>query len=99
MICKIYRLSRSTLYAQRKRDGTADVVSLKKRGPQTRWSDAEILFGIRQVLAASSFHGEGHRKVRVRLRPHGMRVGKNRVLRIMRENGLLVPTRWRANHG
>lgn len=99
MICEVYRLPRSTVYARRERERRTDPLPLKKRGPRTRWSDAEILAGIRRVLSESSFHGEGHRKVRVRLRPHGMRVGKNRVLRIMRENGLLVPTRRRSNHG
>jgi putative transposase len=97
MICEVYRLPRSTVYARRER--TVDQVSPKKRGPRTKWSDGEILAGIRRVLSESSFHGEGHRKVRVRLRPYGMRVGKNRVLRIMRENNLLVPTRRRGNHG
>ena len=99
MICEIYGVPRSTLYAKRPREREADPVRLKKRGPRTKWSDVEILARIRLVLAESSFHGEGHRKVRVRLRPHGMRVGKNRVLRIMRENGLLAPTRRRTNHG
>ena len=41
----------------------------------------------------SDFLGEGHRKVRARLRPKGIGVGKNRVLRLMRENGLLAPVR------
>jgi hypothetical protein len=48
---------------------------------------------IRVVLQESDFLGEGHRKVRARLRAKGMRVGKNRVLRLMRENGLLAPVR------
>ena len=99
MICEVYGLPRSTVYARRERECTTDRVPLKKRGARTKWSDAEILAGIRRVLSESSFHGEGHRKVRVRLRPHGMRVGKNRVLGIMRENNLLVPTRRRGNHG
>jgi hypothetical protein len=29
-----------------------------ERGPQTRWTDAEVVAGIRAVLAASPFHGE-----------------------------------------
>jgi putative transposase len=43
--------------------------------------------------------GEGHRKVRARLRMRGIRVGKKRVLRLMRENGLLAPVRRRHSHG
>ncbi len=46
-----------------------------------------------EVLRESDFLGEGHGKVRARLRPRGIRVGKNRVLRLMRENGLLAPVR------
>jgi transposase InsO family protein len=99
MVCEVYRRARSSVYAWRERGLASEEVHHRKRGPRTRWTDAEILSGIRQILAVSPFHGEGHRKVRVRLRPLGMRVGKNRVLRIMRENGLLAPTRRRANHG
>ena len=52
---------------------------------------------IRQVLKESDFLGEGHRKVRARLRAKGIGVGKNRVLRLMRENGLMAPVR-RGKH-
>ena len=45
------------------------------------------------MLKASPFLGEGHRKVRARLAARGIRVGKNRVLRLMRANGLLAPVR------
>jgi hypothetical protein len=48
---------------------------------------------IRRVLKHESFLGEGHKKVTLRLRKKGVRVGKNRVLRLMREHGLLVPVR------
>ena len=65
----------------------------KKRGPKTKLTDAELLEEIRAVLKESDFLGEGHRKVRARLRPKGIYVGKNRVLRLMRENGLLAPVR------
>ena len=46
------------------------------------------------MLKASPFLGEGHRKVKARLAAKGrIRVGKNRVLRLMREHGLLAPVR------
>ncbi|MDE2980878.1 MAG: IS3 family transposase [Gemmatimonadota bacterium] len=48
---------------------------------------------IRTVLKASPFLGEGHRKVRARLAARGIRVGKNRVLRLMRAHELLAPVR------
>jgi len=70
-----------------------------KRGPRTALDDAALLATIRAVLAASPFHTEGHRKVRVRLRAHGIRVGKQRVLRLMREGRLLAPTRHGHEHG
>ncbi len=54
---------------------------------------------IREVLTTSPFHSEGHRKVRVRLRQRGVRVGKARVLRLMRVHGLLAPTRPGHVHG
>jgi putative transposase len=51
---------------------------------------------IREVIRESPFCGEGHRKVRARLRRHHeLVVGKNRVLRLMREAGLLAPQRER----
>ena len=64
-----------------------------KRGPKTAQSDEELVVQIRRVLLASPFTSEGHRKVRVRLRAIGIRVGKGRVLRLMRENRLLAPHR------
>ena len=55
------------------------------------------MLGIECVGEESDFLGEGHRKVRARLRAKGIGVGKNRVLRLMRENGLLAPVR-RGKH-
>jgi len=71
----------------------------RKRGPRTLVDDGALLAEIRAVLAASPFHTEGHRKVRVRLRSRGIRVGKKRVLRLMREGRLLAPTRRGQAHG
>ncbi len=49
---------------------------------------------IRADLSASPFKGEGHRKVWARLRiVHDIRVSRTRVLRLMREHGLLSPHR------
>lgn len=51
---------------------------------------------IKADLASSPFHGEGHRKVWARLRVRdGIRVGRKRLLRVMRENSLLSPFRGR----
>jgi len=52
---------------------------------------------IRQVLASSPFAGEGYRKIRARLRrKHGVRVSGKRVLRLLRQEGLLAPQRVRG---
>ena len=56
-------------------------------------SDDALTTEIRGVLAASPFHGEGHRKVWARLRYAGTRTSMRRVLRLMRQNNLLAPTR------
>ena len=55
--------------------------------------DAALVEAIRQVLADSPFHGEGYRKVWARLRHAGLRTSKERVRRLMRENGLAAATR------
>ena len=70
-----------------------------KRGPKTVQSDTEVVRAIRGVLAKRPFFGEGHRKVRYLLRRWGLRIGKNRVLRLMRENQLLAPQRKGQPHG
>ena len=97
MICEVWRAGRSTVYATRDREESDGPAGLKKRGPKTKLSDEELVEEIRQVLKESDFLGEGHRKVRARLRAKGIGVGKNRVLRLMRENGLLAPVR-RGKH-
>lgn len=51
---------------------------------------------IRFEIESSPFHGEGYRKLHARvIVRHGVTVGRNRVLRLMRENGLLSPFRVR----
>lgn len=96
MVCAIYRVPRATVYAQ-----TAVTVDVEpgKRGPRTPGTDEELVAAIRTVLATTPFHGEGHRKVRVRLRALGWQVGQNRVLRLMRAQGLLAPQRAGHPHG
>jgi transposase InsO family protein len=98
MICRVWRVARATVYAQRQRAQRPGGPA-RKRGPRTPVSDAEVIAGMRAVVAASPFHTEGHRKVRVRLRARGLVVGKTRVLRLMRQAQLLAPTRRRHVHG
>lgn len=92
-VCRVLAFPRSTMYAQRQ---AAKVVPLHpaRRGPRPAVADADLLAAIRADLDASPFTGEGHRKVWARLRLlRGIRVGRSRVLRLMRENALLSPHR------
>lgn len=96
LICAVYRLSRSSVYAAR--PGLTPTTAAK-RGPKTPGSDADLLTAIRRILAISPFHGEGYRKVRARLAHNGLRVGGKRVLRLMRQHQLLAPRRLGRPNG
>lgn len=96
-VCRVVEFNRSTVYAARTRTTTARV--LKKRGPKTKLTDAELLKHVEDDLAATPWVGEGHRKVHARLKLAGVRTSKTRLLRVMRENGLLAPTRAGNAHG
>jgi hypothetical protein len=92
-VCRTLEASRATLYRRRcQPEGPPN-----KRGPKTAASDEELAVHIREVLSETEeqygFRGEGHRKVRARLRQKQIHAGKGRVLRVMRESGLLAPTR------
>src|SRR5215471_17480368 len=89
-VIAVWQLARSSYYAARQRQQQPRVPA--KRGPR-RLSDEELAGEIRQVLDQSIFHGEGYRKVWARLRHKGVRVWKERVLRVMREHQLLSPSR------
>ena len=45
------------------------------------------------MIAASPFHGEGHRKIWARLRAQGLRTSKHRTLAVMRTAAVLGPAR------
>ena len=95
-VCRVWRASRATTYrhlAPPRREPP------RRPGPLGPMPDAALLQAIRAVLAASPFHGEGHRKVWARLRVAGLRTSKRRVLRLMRENNLLAPSRIGAPRG
>jgi hypothetical protein len=92
MVCASYRVARATVYA-RTEPGETPPPPRAKRGPKTLATDAVLIDAMRQVLADSAFHGEGDRKMRIRLRALAHRVGRNRVLGLMRAAGLLAPPR------
>lgn len=94
-VCRVLDFPRSTIYAQQARETTRGVpLQAARRGPKPKVADADLLAAIQHDLANSPFTGEGHRKVWARLRfSQGIRVGRSRVLRLMRENALLSPHR------
>lgn len=101
-VCAIWAQPRSSFYAWRRNQtgSAAPATPAQKRGPQSVWSDPELLSKIRADLARSPFQGEGHRKVWARLRVvDEVRVARKRILRVMRENQLLSPYRCRKATG
>lgn len=91
-VCRSAGLARSTYYARKER--AAHPKELHRRGPKPLISDEALLDAIRADLEASPFTGEGHRKVWARLKfGKGIRASRKRVLRLMREHGLLSPYR------
>src|SRR5919199_1636568 len=87
-VCRVWRTSRATVYRHRSLPPTDPP---RRRGPSGPMPDTALVGAIRTVLSGSPFHGEGHRKLWARLRMAGVRTSKRRVLRLMREHGLLAP--------
>jgi transposase InsO family protein len=96
LVCRTWRVPRATVYRHRVPQQAS---ALLRSGPVGPMADAALLEHIRAVLAASPFHGEGHRKVWARLRIAGIRTSRRRVLRLMREHHLLAPARVGAPRG
>jgi putative transposase len=89
-VVSIWGLARSSFYATRQREEQPR--EPRKRGPKV-YSDEELVGKIRQILSEPVFSGEGYRKIWARLRHQGIRTCKDRVLRLLRENQLLSPSR------
>jgi putative transposase len=94
-VCRVWGIARSTVYWQRQAPRAAD----RRPGPLGPCTDEELAGQIRVVLQASPFHGEGYRKVWARLRYAGVHTSPRRVLRLMRERGLLALQRQGQPHG
>ena len=96
-VCSAWAFARSTFYAQAAPPVDPLLPAAKihaKRGPKTALDDDALLALIRADLAASPFIGEGHRKVHARLHfVAAHKVGRNRVLRLMRAHRILSPHR------
>ena len=91
-VCRVWGVARAGVYRSR-RAAAVPSVPRRRPGPQGLMPDAALVETIRQVLADSPFHGEGYRKVWARLRHQGLRTSRERVRRLMRENGLSATTR------
>ena len=89
-VASVWNLARSSFYAVRQRQQQPQEPN--KRGPKVH-SDEELVRAIRQLLAEPVFTGEGYRKIWARLRHQGVRTSKDRVLRLLREQQLLSPSR------
>jgi putative transposase len=96
LVCRVWRAARATVYRRRLPPRPEPP---RRPGPLGPMSDAALLEAIRDVLLASPFHGEGHRKIWAKLRIAGVRTSKRRVLRLMRENHLLAPGRVGSPRG
>jgi len=90
-VTQLWQQPRSSFYAQRQRRDRPTPPA--KRGPTPRHTDAAVTAHIRAVIAASPFHGEGHRKIWARLRAQDVRTSRRRVLALMRAAALLGPAR------
>jgi len=99
-VCQVWGVPRSGFYAARRpKPGSAEPRPPARRGPKPAISDEALLAAIRKDLVLSPWTGEGHRKVWARLRVRdGIRVSRERVLRLMREHALLSPHRARQRH-
>jgi len=95
-VCRAWRLARSGIY---RHQSPPPATPPRRRGPLGALADDALTTAIRGVLAASPFHGEGHRKVWARLRHAGTRTSLRRVLRLMRQNNLLAPARVGSPRG
>ena len=87
-------MSRATIYRHRQ-----EPVARTRPGPIGAMPDEDLVRAIRQLLQDSPFHGEGYRKLWARLRFAGIRTSRRRVLRLMREHGLLAHQRVGRPHG
>ena len=93
-VTRIWGVSRATIYRHRQ-----ELVARTRPGPIGAMPDEDLVRAIRQLLTDSPFHGEGYRKLWARLRFQNIRTSRRRVLRLMREHGLLAHQRVGRPHG
>jgi putative transposase len=94
-VSRVWGIARATIYRFRH----PSAAPARRPGPCGPMPDAALVEAIRSMLTSSGFHGEGYRKVWARLRFAGVRTSRRRVLRLMREHGLLAHQRPGAARG
>jgi len=82
-MCKVLRVSRSGYYAW------------KNRKPGKRWSENELLLGRIQEIYEKNRRVYGSPRITEELREQGTQCGKNRVARLMKENGIRAEVKRR----
>ena len=92
-VARVWCISRATVYRHRAVPGPMAPADPARRGPVGACSDAALLEHIRAQILGSRLHGEGYRKIWVRLRHGGIRTSARRVRRLMGQHGLLAPHR------
>ncbi len=93
-VLKIVELSKGSWYDKRENKGIR-----QSRGPKPKYSDEGVLEAIKKYLESPKFYNEGYKKLKKRLGRIGIKVGKERLRRIMGESGLLLdgPNRERKS--
>jgi len=91
MTCKVWKFLRSKFYHSKKR-----ILEPKdRRGRVPSISDDDLIREIKEDIKSSHFHGEGHKKIYASLRRfRGIKVGRNRILNLMRRHKMLSPYRY-----
>ena len=93
-VARAWSISRATVYRHRRPERARG-----RPGPSGAMSDSDLVVAIRNVIGSGDFHGEGYRTIWARLRFAGIRTSRRRVLRLMREHGLLAFQRLGAARG
>jgi putative transposase len=82
-MCKVLGVSRSGYYAWR------------KRKPGKRWNENELLLGRIQEIHEKNRRVYGSPRITEELREQGTLCGKNRIARIMKDNGIRAEVKRR----
>jgi len=96
MVCAVFRVARSTVYAA---PAPRSAAALGKRGPQTATSDAALVVAIRAVLGPPRSMARAIARSAPAWPIAASAVGGKRVLRLMRRHQLLAPRRLGPPNG